>query len=623
MDLTSWARRLLAASLPAAGWVAALEAAALAGRPGVPLAALPALAVAAFGLSALGLALLALALLLALRWPALGRGFEALQRRPRLARALGALGLLLTLGLHYANAHLYVRLYAGIHAALALATLGTALGAFLLLGQPPRAPAGARFAPVAAALAALLALLVGVPWVVTDEALRSHALEQSTLLDDELLAFDRVAGFLAPVEQAATATLDPALRAAFEPRPVQQASGIARGANVVLVTIDSMRADRWLAGGAREAGLPTLEALGASGVRFSHAYAPSCWTVHSMSAVLLDRLPSQIRFTPLGVTPEYTFVEPAAGSADDPRLFKRYTPVPAGAQPAGFIDALRTAGYETATVAAYVYYFRAAGLTAKFEHVDEAGFRALAIDGSGVAPVPMVERATRFLEARDPQRPFLLWLHFMEPHAPYVAHDPAAQGAGGQARYDSELRHVDAQLAALQADLQARGLDANTLWVVHADHGEEFGDHGGEFHATTLYEEVVRVPLLLRVPGAAGIAPRLVDTPVSLLDLGPTLLDLLGVSSELPLLGRSLLPSLRGEPVPERPVLMECERFTARKRAYLRWPFKLIVDRATGSSQLFALHADPHEQRNLASREPGLLRAMQAELSQLQGLLVR
>jgi hypothetical protein len=96
------------------------------------------------------------------------------------------------------------------------------------------------------------------------------------------------------------------------------------------------------------------------------------------------------------------------------------------------------------------------------------------------------------------------------------------------------------------------------------------------------------------------------------------LLDVLGAPTEHPLMGRSLWPLMRGEATAARPVLMECERFGARKRGYLRWPFKLIVDGATHTSQLFALTDDPREQRNLAILEPLLLRAMQTELYQVE-----
>lgn len=91
----------------------------------------------------------------------------------------------------------------------------------------------------------------------------------------------------------------------------------------------------------------------------------------------------------------------------------------------------------------------------------------------------------------------------MEPHAPYEPRDAAATGGSDEARYDSELRHVDREIGELLELLRARGLFDRTVVVVHADHGEEFGDHGGQFHASTLFDEVIHVPLVLRLPPAA------------------------------------------------------------------------------------------------------------------------
>jgi arylsulfatase A-like enzyme len=279
------------------------------------------------------------------------------------------------------------------------------------------------------------------------------------------------------------------------------------------------------------------------------------------------------------------------------------------------IDGLNGAGYETATVAPYVYYFREAGLTADFTYIDDAAYRSLGIGAAGLANVALVERAAAWLDKRDASRPFFLWLHFMDAHAPYEARDAQAQGKGASERYDSELRYVDTQLAALRAALEQRGLWDRTLAVVHADHGEELGDHGGQFHGSTLYDEAVRVPLLVHLP--AQSAGRVVSTPVSLLDLAPTLLDVLGAPSQAAFMGRSLRDALEGRDLPERPILMECDRFAAHKRAYLRWPFKLILDHATHTAQLYALNADPLERDNLAGREPALLQALTLELGAL------
>jgi arylsulfatase A-like enzyme len=611
-------RPLLFAALAGGAWVACLEAGALWARhdvSGIPLAWLGA---ATLALSALGLACALPLWLLAARLRR-GAAAPAERRRPWYAGAALAGSVLL----HVLNVSLYVRLYLGVHVLLSAATLLLAqLGWVLLIVPLAQTPGAARRRVELLAIVAGAGVLIGCLVQVTmDIALRTHALEQGTVLAHELLALDRATGILGSTQREVSGTLDPEVRAALEPRPLLAPSGVARGANVVLVTIDSLRADRWQAGGARAPQLGALEALGSEGVRFARAYAPSCWTIHSMSAVLFGRLPSQLRFTPLGVDAGYRFMPFSGEAAKNPLNFKRMTPAPFADQGPGLVDALRDAGYQTATIPAYIFYFRGAGLTKAFEYVDEDGYRDLGFGPSGIAPVPLVQRAERFLDGRDTKRPFFLWLHFMEPHAPYEAQDEAARGGSAEKRYDSELRRADAGLAALRKALVSRRLDAQTIWIVHGDHGEEFGDHGGSFHASTLYEEIVHVPLVVRLPPAPAARPRTVPQPVSLLDLGPTLLDVLGVSSQAARMGRSLAPSLAGSEQPPRPIVMECERFSAHKRAYLRWPFKLIVDGATGTNQLFALPGDPHERRNLAGEEPAILQHMGGELAQLEQLM--
>jgi arylsulfatase A-like enzyme len=143
-----------------------------------------------------------------------------------------------------------------------------------------------------------------------------------------------------------------------------------------------------------------------------------------------------------------------------------------------------------------------------------------------------------------------------------------------------------------------------------ADHGEAFGEHGRLRHATTLYDELLRVPLLVHVP---GVTPQRVTAPVSLMDLGPTVLDLMGQSTPGHFLGQSLVPYLRGlEPVLSRPIVAE-----GRGKQALLLPDgrKVIVDNRSYTLELYDLGADPGEEHNLADdgaqiAEPlGLLRA--------------
>lgn len=183
----------------------------------------------------------------------------------------------------------------------------------------------------------------------------------------------------------------------------------------------------------------------------------------------------------------------------------------------------------------------------------------------------------------------LLFMHLLEAHGPY----DLAAGATPWERYLGELALVDAAVAPL---LETEGLGERLVIVVSADHGEAFGEHNTFFHATTLYEELVRVPLLVRLPGRQGSR---VETPVSLMDMAPTLLDLFGATTPGSFVGESLVPHLRGEAVThQRPIAMDSGRLM--RGMVFSDGFKLIEDRRRGYVELYDLERDPGEKENLS-----------------------
>jgi arylsulfatase A-like enzyme len=201
-----------------------------------------------------------------------------------------------------------------------------------------------------------------------------------------------------------------------------------------------------------------------------------------------------------------------------------------------------------------------------------------------------IEVAIKRLEQKDTEGPFFLYLHFMDPHEPYNA-------AGGQGpafeRYLREVALCDASIAALVRALGRRGFTRRTALIISADHGEAFGQHNTPTHGGALYEELVRVPLIIHVPGARA---RQVDTPVSLMDIGPTVLDLMGLSTPGSYMGQSLVPYLRGAtPVLTRPIVSD----TARIRAMVMGDYKVIEDDTRGSQEIYDLSRDPGELDNL------------------------
>jgi arylsulfatase A-like enzyme len=228
-------------------------------------------------------------------------------------------------------------------------------------------------------------------------------------------------------------------------------------------------------------------------------------------------------------------------------------------------------------------------------------------------------------------RPFFVFVHYMDPHEPWVAPqqflrrlrtpDLPQDGISGMvARYDAEIAFVDHQLGVLVRNLDKLGLGENTIVAVVADHGEGLLDHGELNHGTQLYEEQVRVPLLLRWP--LGLpSGQVVDGPVSLVDLAPTLLDLAGVppASKAKMQGRSLVPRIQGEEAAneDAPVFLfrpDNTEIPGEQYAVRVGDWKLIVGPDAGARELFDLSRDPGEQNDLSAQEPARVEALDRKI---------
>jgi arylsulfatase A-like enzyme len=366
-------------------------------------------------------------------------------------------------------------------------------------------------------------------------------------------------------------------------------AGPARVRGVLVVSIDTLRRDHVGLHGYPRPTTPRLDTLGAEAVVFDDAVSVSSWT-----------LPAHLSM--------FTSLTPAAhGGVDRRHGYDRRIPT--------LPEALRRAGFATHAVTSHLYLSEAYGLDAGFDTLDYAYDRK-AIDVAG-----------RAIEALDRigDRGFFLFLHFYDPHRPYApppralrhfetgyagsvsgaAWDltpeqmPAADLAHLIALYDGEIRFADAQLGRVLDHLRRRGLDSRTLVIVTSDHGEEFGEHGNWEHQYTLYEELVRIPLVVRAPGRR---PRREPAQASLLDVAPTVLDALGLPPLPGQRGRSLLG-----PLGPREAYGETEYGRGgTRRLFLRGGasgFKLILglDRKTGApraEEWFDLARDPGEKQN-------------------------
>jgi arylsulfatase A-like enzyme len=193
------------------------------------------------------------------------------------------------------------------------------------------------------------------------------------------------------------------------------------------------------------------------------------------------------------------------------------------------------------------------------------------------------------------KRPLFLFMHVIDPHVPYRTYGKPA--ASKREAYELEVTLADKSLGRLYRAVEELGLKHRTAFIVTSDHGEGFGENGVHYHNKTVYEVMVHVPLMIEIP---GVAPRNVDDYVSVMDVGPTILDLFGVSTPGFWMAESLVPQILGAPVPlGRPLAMETRYehgllFPDGVKAIHRWQ--------TNAEEIYDLNDDPEERKNLRGK---------------------
>jgi arylsulfatase A-like enzyme len=353
--------------------------------------------------------------------------------------------------------------------------------------------------------------------------------------------------------------------------------------NLVLVTLDSTRADRMGFLGAKGGVTPNLDRLASESLVFEHAYAQAPGTVVSHATILSGTYPQSTGMSEIG-----------------------------GALPASLPylpDLLKTQGYRTAAFVGSIQLDPRNGLAQGFDRgfqTYNAGFRpAMLGDGRPAVTqrgaIQVVTNAVAWI-THNSQGPVFVWIHISDPRAPNTT-------------YNAAITAADTAIGKLVAALKQQKLYANTAILIAADHGESLGAHGEDTHGIFLYDETINVPLLLKLPGAQPAAKR-VPAKVRLVDIAPTLLEIAAIPVPSQMQGQSLLRIAKASSSPDQPVYSRSdlpqrgfgwsplESWRAGKYLYIRAP----------KPELYDLTADPGATRNLAQSSKATLDTMAGQL---------
>lgn len=375
----------------------------------------------------------------------------------------------------------------------------------------------------------------------------------------------------------------PAVSASASSAPVVSAPAVAsipKDLNVILITVDSLRADMPWAGYPREIA-PNLTAFEKRAVSYTKAYSLSSYTSMSVGGFLAGEYPGAVKRDGFffGTYPKDVLMFP---------------------------ERLQAAGIKTLGIQAHGYFKPGTGLSQGFDVWQLVpGLKWNAQTDENVTSPKHEQMAEELLGApANTSGRFFAWFHFMDPHDQYMPHkEGTSWGKKARDLYDGEVEFTDQHLGKLLAFIEKQPWASHTAIIVSADHGESFGEHGVYRHGFEIYENLVRVPWLIYVP---GVSPKHIDVPRSHLDMAPTILALMGVSAEPALRGTSLVPELTGEAKPEaRDIIVDLPRTSDndRRRALVTGKHKVIAFGDDAYFKVFDIEADPEETKDLVKSD--------------------
>ena len=374
--------------------------------------------------------------------------------------------------------------------------------------------------------------------------------------------------------------------------------GVSRDAlNVVLITLDTTRADRIGAYGARDVETPALDRLAAEGVLFDEAVSVAPLTLPAHASIFTGKFP------------------PEHGIRDNGGFFL-------GPAQVTLAEVLKARGYRTgAFVGAYVLdskWGMDQGFETYVDDFDVGGAKGVSLGSIQRPANEVIDKALPWIDGAK-SSPFFAWIHLYDPHTPYRAPEPFLSRYERHP-YNGEIAFTDSQVDRVLAQLRSLGLYDRTLVVVTGDHGESLGEHGESTHGFFIYNSATRVPLIIRTP-FSGITSRRVADPVRSVDIMPTVLELLGISMPAPVSGTSLVPLLTGR---ARELALEAYSEAMYPLHHYGWSdlralrsgrYKVID---APRPELYDLERDPAEATNLFSERQALGDRMIAQLRQME-----
>jgi arylsulfatase A-like enzyme/Tfp pilus assembly protein PilF len=374
--------------------------------------------------------------------------------------------------------------------------------------------------------------------------------------------------------------------------------------DVVLLTIDTLRADHLRCYGYDRIETPNLDAFAASADRFAFAYTPVPITLPAHTAIMT------------GIYPMATGMHDFSGNKLPPDATT-------------LAKVLHESGYETAAFVSAAVLDSRFGLNVGFDtyydHFDVSQLDESSLDLIERRGDQTMDLALAWLgdhsavNAAGARRPLFLWVHLYDPHYPYAPPEPYATRYH-DSLYDGEIAFADAQAGRLFICLKKQGLWEKALVVVAADHGEGLGEHAEKNHGFFIYNSTLHVPLIARIP---GISPRVVKTEASLIDVMPTVLDAMKLPIPAGVQGRSLLAGMEGRDSPSSGPRRELYAETYLPLLHFRWSnLRAIQEQGlkyidAPRPELYDMRADPDELRNLAGQRPAVASELRTKLLSL------